>query len=230
MRIHDLTGQRFGRLVVKDLAKTRGKDGKIRWVCLCDCGAEKTIRGCDLVMGKTTSCGCLRREATGNRCRTHGGTGSRLYHIWSGIKRRCGNSRWYEHVTYCEEWEEFSAFEKWANKNGYEEHLTIDRIDCEKGYSPDNCRWVTQKQQMNNMRRNLIIEANGESHTAAEWEDLTGIRQATIAYRWRHGYRDDRLFIQPQNQGRSPTKNLGGNINELQPRSNYWQTDKIGGV
>ena len=159
----DLIGQRFGRLLVLERA---GNDsgGRALWKCRCDCGKVTVARGNDLRNGHTQSCGCKNAEESRIRERethtTHGGSETRLYRIWRGMKTRCyvPSSSGYAYyggrgIAVCEEWiDDFTAFRDWALANGYADNLSIDRIDNEKGYSTENCRWVTSYEQMHNRR------------------------------------------------------------------------------
>ena len=139
----DLTGQRFGRLTVLERAGTDSRREAV-WRCICTCGNEIYVQGHHLRCGNTQSCGCLRVDTA----TTHGESRSRLYHIWFGMKTRCYNPNTKDFknyggrgITVCPEWlYDFPAFQKWAIANGYRDDLTIDRIDNDKGYSPDNCR------------------------------------------------------------------------------------------
>jgi hypothetical protein len=162
----DLNGGIFGRLRVLSKASSKS-DGAIWWICRCDCGNIKEARGSDLKRGFISSCGCWKRDAPKLRT-THGGSDTRLYHIWQAMRNRTGNqnaSKFHYYggrgITVCDEWinsDSFPEFYSWAMSNGYQAHLTIDRIDNYKGYSPDNCRWATWTEQMNNKRPRNEIE------------------------------------------------------------------------
>ena len=157
MMLIDLTGQRFGRLTVLKRAETINK--RTRWLCRCDCGEEVIVEAYNLKKGHTQSCGCLQREAASKANTTHGMRGSRLYRIWVCMHNRCYRKCYhaYNHyggrgITICDEWHDFQAFQYWAIENGYNDDLSIDRIDNDKGYYPDNCRWVTMEEQNRNKR------------------------------------------------------------------------------
>ena len=155
-KINDITGQRYGRLVVKE--KVDIVNNRSMWKCLCDCGNEKIVRSHDLQRGSVKSCGCLRKEAQLKSSLTHGLSKTRIHKEWRGILHRCKNpsASHYENyggrgITVCDEWkEDFMAFYEWSMQNGYADNLTLDRKDNDKGYSPDNCRWVTHMENCHN--------------------------------------------------------------------------------
>ena len=162
-----LTGQRFGRLIVL-CENGRAKNGHVLWLCKCDCGNEVTVRGNALRTGHTTSCGCLCRELSVERSTTHGMTKTRLYRIWTDMLARTGiykgaserNKHDYQDrgITLCAEWKSFENFHDWSLSRGYSDDLEIDRIDNDSGYCPDNCRWVSRKENCNNRRNTLRIQ------------------------------------------------------------------------
>lgn len=184
--VRDLTGQRFGRLTVLFRADVISR--KAYWKCKCDCGTMKNIRGDCLVSGRVVSCGCYHDEIK----TTHGDSKTRLYGIWHNMISRCRtptNSLFSNYggrgITVCSEWLNYDSFRKWAMENGYDMfakrgECTIDRIDNNKGYSPDNCRWANGITQSRNKRNNRIIEYNGESHTLVEWAEIIGMNPNTL--------------------------------------------------
>lgn len=160
MKFQDLTGRKFGKLTVVKRAENN-KYNQVMWVCLCDCGnITKPIVANHLKSGNTTSCGCVHSEEARRRMTRHGQKNTRIYRIWQGMLRRCDNQKHKDFkyyggrgITVCEEWRNsFEAFCGWSMANGYADELTIDRKDNDKGYSPDNCRWTSMKEQGENKR------------------------------------------------------------------------------
>lgn len=190
----DYIGLRSGRLVI-DRFHHKTKTNHKYFVCKCDCGKEVIVRGSCIVQQKTKSCGCLAREKSKERETKHGMFGTRIYNIWAGLKRRCYDSKvqsykWYggKGIKYCKEWEDFSNFYDWAIKNGYNDGLSIDRIDSNSDYSPENCRWVDNITQGRNKKSNKVIEYNGEKHCLSEWAELYNINYSTFLTRLRRGF------------------------------------------
>lgn len=205
----DLTGKRFGRLVVLFQDKT-SKIGT-KWYCMCDCGNKVSVFSVNLRKGNTNSCGCLQAELTSKRSRIHGdGDGhERLYRIWKAMKERCYYPKNIDYSMYggrgifvCDEWKSsYVTFKKWALQNGYEANKTIDRIDVNREYSPSNCRWATPLEQANNTRRNVHITYKGITKTVSEWSKETGINAHTLAGRKRSGWTDEECIEIPASIG-----------------------------
>ena len=171
--VTDLLGKRFDRLVVIERAENT-KQGDAQWLCRCDCGNEKIIRANALKTGRTRSCGCLLSECSKKRMAKlmtkHGKSNSRLYRVWASMKERCSsaNNKGYDNyggrgISVCDKWQEFEPFYKWAIANGYKKRLEIDRIDNDGNYEPDNCRWVTSKQNCRNTRKNIKVEVTNRA-------------------------------------------------------------------
>lgn len=166
----DLTGKRFNKLTVLNRIPT--KDGITRWECVCDCGNITNVRGSNLKNGSVKSCGCLIYEKHNTSHMSH----TRLGNIYYDMKNRCTNpkDRAYSRyggrgITICDEWLKSDNFFKWALDNGYKDGLTLDRIDNNKGYSPENCRWATAKEQANNRRSCVMITYNGKTQNLMQW-------------------------------------------------------------
>lgn len=205
-RIEDLTGKRYGRLTVMYQNGFRYKPSgqrNVLWHCKCDCGKEKDIPANTLRNGRSMSCGCLNSELASKRATVHGGCkGEKLesiYKIWRCMKGRCfqkSNNRYKDYggrgIKICREWLDYSKFREWAISNGYKEGLSIDRIDVNGDYCPENCRWATAIEQANNKRNNAYITALGDTKTATEWSRATGIDASTILERIKSGWSEER--------------------------------------
>ena len=142
--------------------------------------------------------------------RKHGMRYTRLYSIWRSMRQRCSNPKAINYKNYggkgilvCDEWNDFAVFKEWAMENGYNDLLTIDRIDTSRNYEPDNCRWVSQKMQQNNKSNNRILEFNGVCCTLAEWSDITGIGVSTIWARLKYGWTVERTLSEPVVKGKN---------------------------
>lgn len=182
----DLTGQKFGRLTVIERVGT-DKHGGSLWLCRCDCGRgiEKITTQNHLQSGDCKSCGCLHEENAIKvaKLAKHGGCGTRLYRIYYNMLGRCYNSNVPSYknygargITVCDEWkEDFKKFREWSIKNGYNENLTIDRIDVNGNYEPSNCRWATKSEQSKNTTKTHYLTYRGETKSMKQLADDHGI-------------------------------------------------------
>lgn len=175
----DLTGQRFGRLVAVEFSGQVGRR-KTQWVCQCDCGNKIIVDTCHLRSGHSKSCGCISTERIKYLNYKTGMANTRLYRTYRNMLNRCYWKRSIMFENYggrgigvCEEWRNkengFEVFAKWSFENGYTDELTLDRIDNNGNYSPENCRWVDMYVQANNKRNNWRLKVNGEIDTVGNW-------------------------------------------------------------
>lgn len=200
----DLTGKKFGMLTV---IKRDGADNQRNptWLCKCDCGNEKIVRGNLLKSGNTKSCGCINREKVKMLNFVTGAYKSRLHRIWDAMKQRCLNQKNNNYHRYgargimvCEEWRNnFKAFYDWAMGNGYTDDLTIDRIDNDGNYCPENCRWATLHEQNRNRRTSRMITFNGKTQCMLDWAKELEIKPITMVARFRRGWSVERAFNTP---------------------------------
>lgn len=188
-RIVDRTGKRYGRLTVIRFAGA--KDNRSWWDCRCDCGNIITVPQQSL-HGNTNSCGCLRKEVAGNKSRTHGLRYHPIWNSWHGMVDRCtnpNNAFWYRYggrgITVCDEWLDIHKFLEWSVAHGYKQGLSIDRIDNDGNYCPDNCQWITMEDNASkdNYQR-VLITVNNDTHTLVEWASIIGIPYHRFRRRW----------------------------------------------
>jgi len=199
----DLSGQRFGRLVVIQRAANVGS-GQAAWLCKCACGKTKTVRAYLLKNSVTQSCGCLQKERALISSTTHGYRYEKLYGVWNGMKQRCLNPNHTAYKDYggrgiavCGEWiQSYMAFRNWAISSGYAEGLEIDRIDVDGDYCPANCRFIVSNANKNNKRNTCRLTLHGVTKTLAEWGRHTGLGNLTIRDRIKSGWSvEDALMI-----------------------------------
>ena len=206
----NLIGQRFGRLLVLRKAESIQRNTRsgcyAMWLCRCDCGTEKTVRGSHLRGEKIKSCGCYSIDQAAVRTRTHGMTKSPTYRTWAAIKRRCHNPSQLGYqqygargVTVCSRWREsFEAF--LADMGEKPDGLTIDRIDSSKGYEPDNCRWATPKEQSYNKINNIGVRPIGPYRSIIEAAEAIGINYGTLHSRLKRGMSVEDALNRPLRQ------------------------------
>lgn len=181
----DLSGKKFGRLSV--LKRAEGDYFRPYYNCICECGSRIIVDGRSLTSGNTMSCGCLHKEQLAERNRKHGERYTRLYTTWLNMKQRCTvhkdrYKQWEGRgVRVCEEWSDsFIAFKKWAIATGYNDTLTIDRIDVNGNYEPSNCRWITKAEQQFNKTNTRYFEYKGQKKCLAEWAEIFGVNKSTL--------------------------------------------------
>lgn len=188
-KIKNLVGMKFGRLVVLNETLKKGK--QTYWKCKCDCGNEKYVSAGHLQAGEIKSCGCLQKEYYKRPKSKIVKQKPRLETIYRKMKSRCNNPRNKKYPIYggrgiklCEEWQKNSkSFYQWAMENGYKDNLTIERINVNGNYEPNNCKFATYKEQANNTRRNHFIEINGIKKTIAQWAEYYGMTYGKC-YNW----------------------------------------------
>lgn len=216
----NLRGQKFGRLTIIGFEKIKKPYGSTttstwNWICRCECGNIVSVIPGLVKNGHTTSCGCYKREKTieyNKKAKVkHGGRSDRLYYIWRGMKERCYNKnnknypQWGGRgISICDEWiNDYAVFRAWALKNGYDDSLSLDRIDVNSNYSPENCRWATYKEQARNKTNAVLLEYNGVKKPLAEWADDLGINYGTLYRRiFFDGWSVDRALSEPLHRNR----------------------------
>lgn len=223
----DLSGQKYGKLTVIKRLQNNTHKGSV-WLCKCDCGNIVNVWGNCLRSGNTKSCGCLRKEQShvnGINNIKHGMTDCRLYYIWSGMKSRCyyKQNKCYNiygkrGIKICDEWLDknmgFVNFFNWSLHNGYNDDLTIDRINSDGDYEPSNCRWVTRLEQSNNLKTNNKITYKHETKTISEWARYYNIKRDTLYYRLKQGWSIEKALLTPTriyNRGERNNEQMGNN-------------------
>lgn len=208
----DLTGQKFGRLSALQVSEKTDKNKGIYWDFRCDCGNTTTRLGAQAVYGrkkgKTLSCGCYKSETLAKRSRTHGLSELPIYKIWQGIKDRCNNNKTPAYLYYgargikvCDRWMKFENF--YADMGDRPEGMSLDRIDNDGDYCPENCRWATLEEQARNTRRVRKYTFEGQSKCIAEWASIANIHYQTLTTRLNNGWSIEKALRTPiKNQRR----------------------------
>lgn len=192
------SGDRFGKWVI--LGGLERKNNRTYALCRCDCGTEKLVSIQHMKTGASVSCGCYRKETH----TIHGRSDSKLYQAWADMKTRCqnpGNTFYARYggrgIIVCDEWQEFEPFMEWAVTNGYDEALTIERIDNDGNYEPENCKWITQSEQCQNRRSCRYITYKGITKNLTQWAKETGINCVTLGYRLSAGWSTEKALNTP---------------------------------
>lgn len=198
VRNFDLTGDRFGHLVVISQAERNPiYPTRKNWNLLCDCGNTSFAPTNILKKGEKTTCGlCTLHSIALSGAATHRGSKTKLYRVWYGMLERCGNKKLPVYKNYgargisvCDSWtDSYESFRSWAESSGYEHGLSIERIDNNLGYCPSNCRWATSKEQAQNRRTNVLIEHDGMVKNMAQWENFVGLGRGVIKGRLSRGW------------------------------------------
>ena len=199
--IRDLSGVRFGRLVaIEPCGRTNAR--AVIWRCRCDCGNDHQVASQSLVDGKSKSCGCFKALFPAHN-RTHNMSGTPLFRMWAAMRNRCQNEnvKAYRHygargIKVCERWQDFAAFYADMGDRPSPDH-SIERIDNDGPYSPENCRWATKKDQASNKRNNRYITANGQARTMADWARELGCTPGAILGRIRAGMSEQEAVTTP---------------------------------
>lgn len=213
----DLTGERFGKVLVVGLANKDGGGGiHKRWLCRCDCGTEWMVASNHLISGEALQCKKCRDANFSKAGIKHGCSHERLYHIWLGMRKRCYNTndKSYNHyggrgIKICNEWgagkldiSGYLAFKKWAKENGYKEDLSIDRIDVDGPYSPENCRWATFELQCQNKTNTVYVETDQGEKPLVCFLQTSEVKSGTVRKRVKQGMCIDDAINLPAENGR----------------------------
>lgn len=190
IRLSEIIGQKFGLLTAIEIVGKSRRGPLVK--CVCECGGTKTVAQKDLRGGNNKSCGCLHKK--------HGLTGSRIYQAWGNMKKRCNdptNKSYINYggrgISYDKRWESFENFYE-DMKDGYADDLTLDRIDVNKDYSKDNCRWADKETQANNTTTNNLVSYKGETMTQAEFARKYNLDYELFRHRLQDGWSIERAM------------------------------------
>ena len=206
-KTRDITGQKFGNLTAirYDHRDESNIDKPHYWLFRCDCGKEMVVKKSAVTSGNTSRCPSCSAKLMAKYNTTHGCTKTRLYKEWKGMIERCeckSHTSWGRYgakgITICDEWHKFEPFRDWAIANGYNDNLTIDRINSNGNYEPSNCRWASVREQANNKKSTIWITYDGETMQLSYWADNLGISYHTLYDRLhRYGWSIEKAFTTP---------------------------------
>ena len=174
-------------------------------LCECECGNVKDVLKGNLTSGKTKSCGCLAKELIKKRLSTSASLNPKLYGVYYAMRNRCYNNKNKSYKNYgakgvivCEEWlSDYEIFYKWSLEKGYAEGLTIERINYDGNYGPENCKWATRTEQGRNKSNNTLLKLKGETKTLVEWSEIIGVHRETLNRRYRKNWSEEEMFYKP---------------------------------
>lgn len=186
----DFIGKQIGMITILDFKKI---DNLPKFYTLCECGNKQWLNAYSVIKGSAISCGCFREIQLKLKCSKYIAKDKRLYSIWKEMKNRCYNKNRKDYKYYglkgvqiCKDWiNDFNNFQEWALNNGYSEKLTLDRINANGNYCPENCRWVDMKCQNRNKTNNVKVFYNGETKTLKEWSETLHINYGTLKERYK---------------------------------------------
>jgi ORF019 len=197
-------GDSFNYFTILDI-HTKEDEKKLLCDVKCKCG--KILNDMDLrriLREEVKSCGCYAMEILNERNIKHNESKTRLYKIWVDMRRRCNNpnrkrakSYYLKGIRVCDEWNNWETFKEWALKNGYDDTLSIERIDNSKNYCPENCKWIPKSEQSKNRDFNNNITYKGETHTLTDWSKKLGINRTTLSGRFIRGWTVEQAFETP---------------------------------
>lgn len=197
MKREKYINKKYNKLIILSIIKNDYDINKTKVLCKCDCGNEKVIYLGNVIRGLTKSCGCIRKKngyKQGTNKKTHGQSKTKLYRVYKNVINRCYNKNHdhYKHyggrnIKMCDEWlNDFMSFYNWAYDNGYTDMLTIDRIDNNGNYEPNNCRWVDMSVQSNNKRNTVYLTYNNKTQSMKQWANELGLNYEHFRYRIRN--------------------------------------------
>ena len=217
-----IIGKQYGYWTVLKKDDSYHSPKHTKWICQCECGTVKSLFRSSLLNGRSRSCGCHANDNRKGINKTHGLSKTRIYHEWLSMRNRCSPdnkvaTQYYERgIRVCNEWEnDFMSFYNWSINNGYDDSLTIDRIDNNGNYEPSNCRWVNRKEQAKNRRSTYFITYNGKTQCLKDWADEFNINRITLTYRLKRGWDISEALTTPKlinphaRQNKNKSKGLG---------------------